>query len=170
MNTERNGAGDELLTRELRAVLAEHSRHYVVPERKLAFSSAVHSRRQGNPRLTHPGGRAYAQLMRNAAAESQRFALPANFGQISPPDGIPNARRRRLSCTAIGPPLSLPRLRFLLAQQRAEPLNVAGHHRQRDITLEAVDAMIQAAVQAMYLQRIDGGFDGGVLMAQGDET
>ena len=61
------------------------------------------------------------------------------------------------------------RLRFLLAQQRAEPVNVARHDRQRDITLEALNAMIQATVQAVYIQGIDRGFDGAVLMAQGDE-
>jgi hypothetical protein len=56
-----------------------------------------------------------------------------------------------------------------LQQNGAEAMQIAPEHRQRDIALEAVDAVIRAAIQAVRLQRIDGGLDRGVAAAQADE-
>ena len=69
--------------------------------------------------------------------------------------------------TAVWPPLSL---RLLLAQQGAEALDVARHHGQGHVALEALETMIQTAVQAMDLQGVDGRLHRRVLAAQADEV
>ena len=59
-----------------------------------------------------------------------------------------------LSRAAIGSALSLRLLLalcFLLTQDGTEALDIACDHRQCYITLEAVDAMVEATVQAMHL-------------------
>ena len=59
--------------------------------------------------------------------------------------------------TAIGMTLlALCALLFLLPQDGADAMNVSGHHGQRHIAFEAVDAMIRAAVESVYFQRVDG--------------
>jgi hypothetical protein len=40
-------------------------------------------------------------------------------------------------------------------------MQIAPHNGQRDIALEALDAVIPTDVQAVVLQRIDGRLDGG---------
>ena len=48
-------------------------------------------------------------------------------------------------------------------------MNVSREYSDRHIALEAHDAVVPAQVQAMRLQRIDGGLHRAVLPAQGDE-
>ena len=48
-----------------------------------------------------------------------------------------------------------PRL-LLLPQNRTDAMNVSGQHREGNIALETIDAMIRAAVQAMHFERING--------------
>jgi hypothetical protein len=47
-------------------------------------------------------------------------------------------------------------------QEGAQPMPVAADHSQGHVTLEAVEAMIGAAVEAMGLQGIDRRFHGGM--------
>ncbi len=58
--------------------------------------------------------------------------------------------------TAIGMTLfALRPLLLLLPQNGADAMNVSGHYGQGHIALEAVDAMIQAPIQAMHFEPID---------------
>ena len=51
--------------------------------------------------------------------------------------------------------LSIGTLLLLLPQYRADAVDISSHHRQRNITLEAADAMVWAHVQAVNFQRVD---------------
>jgi hypothetical protein len=89
--------------------------------------------------------------------------LPAVSRRTDPTPLEIRPLRWRSGCTEVGATLSV---RFLLTQDGAEPLNVTGQHCECVIALEAVDAMVQTAVQAMDLQGIDGRFHRRVLAAQ----
>lgn len=52
---------------------------------------------------------------------------------------------------------------------RADAVNISGHHRQRNITLEADDSMVWAQVQAVDLQCVDRRFHRGVFAPRLDE-
>ena len=65
--------------------------------------------------------------------------------------------------------LALCLFRLARKQDGTDAMQVARDHGQRDVALEAVDAMIGAAVQAMHFQGVDGRLDGAVAPAQGLE-
>ncbi len=57
-------------------------------------------------------------------------------------------------------------LGLLLAQDGAQALHVARNDGECDVSLEAVDPMVRADVQAVLLQGIDGRLHCAVLLAQ----
>ena len=73
----------------------------------------------------------------------------------------------RLSRASIGATLSV---RFLLTQDGTKALDIARDHGQCHIALEAGGPMIQAAVQAVDLQGVDGGLHRRVLMTQVEQS
>ena len=54
---------------------------------------------------------------------------------------------------------------FALQKNRTELLGVASNNRQRNVAFKTVEAVVGAEVQAVDFQGVDGGFDGGVLLA-----
>ena len=60
-------------------------------------------------------------------------------------------------------------LDLALLEDGTEALRIACDHRQGDVALEAVDAVIETDVQTMNFQRVDGRLDRRVLAAQTDE-